>query len=77
LQSIGLKAGYKLVKTGEDCKKTVVCGLFAVHSGFFGLWEKAHRLQLWLRPLSIKKPDQTRLSNTRTYMNPSRLDMYI
>ncbi|KIK06027.1 hypothetical protein K443DRAFT_90214, partial [Laccaria amethystina LaAM-08-1] len=44
--------------------KTMVCSLFAVQSGLFGFWEKADWLLLQLRLFSIKKPDQTRLSNT-------------
>jgi hypothetical protein len=35
----------------------MVCGLF-------GFWEKKDQLWLQFRPLSIKKPDRTGLSNT-------------
>jgi len=35
-----------------------------VQSSFFGFWEKADQLWSQLRPLSIKKLDQTGLSNT-------------
>ncbi|KIK01535.1 hypothetical protein K443DRAFT_98422, partial [Laccaria amethystina LaAM-08-1] len=38
---------------------------FAVWSGLFSFWENEDRLRLRLRPLSTKKPDQTRLLNTR------------
>ncbi|KIK07505.1 hypothetical protein K443DRAFT_87216, partial [Laccaria amethystina LaAM-08-1] len=37
---------------------------FAVRSSIFSFWEKADQLRLRLRPLSTKKPDQTRLLNT-------------
>ncbi|KIK00680.1 hypothetical protein K443DRAFT_99843, partial [Laccaria amethystina LaAM-08-1] len=42
-------------------QKITVCSIFAVRSGFFGFWERADWLRLRLKPLSIKKPDQTRL----------------
>ena len=42
----------------------MVCSLFVAWSGLFTFEEKADWLQLWLKPLSTKKLDQTGLSNT-------------
>ena len=43
----------------------MVCSLFAVQSGLLTSGEKADQLQLQLNPLGIKKPDHTKLLNTR------------
>ena len=51
-------------KTGLKTTKTAVCGLFVVWSGLLTSGERADRLRLWLKPLGIKKLDQTGLSNT-------------
>ena len=48
-------------------KKNMVCGLFVVWSSLLTSGEKADWLQLWLKPLGIKKLDQTGLSNTSVY----------
>ena len=56
-------------ETGLKTAKTTVCSLFVVQSGRLTSGEKADQLWLWLKPLGIKKPDQTGLSNTISHVD--------
>jgi len=47
----------------------VVCSLFVVWSGNFDFWEKGRPVMVTVKALGVKKPDQTRLSNT-THPHP-------